>query len=143
MKIRHKLVILLAVLMVTLNGVIAFLIYKRTRQEFIKEFRGKAQLIAVELETTRNYLAWALKTSKIEIPEQTKYFIPAVSGHAIGVKFAEKTGYIIKQTSVRYRNLFNKPDPFEEMVLRKMEEDHNLAEYWGDDIIEGKRDQVY
>ena len=90
MKIRHKLVILLAVLMVTLNGVIAFLIYKRTRQEFIKEVRGKAQLIAVELETTRNYLAWALKTSKIEITEQTKYFIPAVSGHAIGVKFAEK-----------------------------------------------------
>ena len=50
MKIRQKLVILLAVLMVTLNGVIGFLIYKRTRQEFIKEVRGKAQLIVVELE---------------------------------------------------------------------------------------------
>ena len=143
MKIRHKLVILLAVLMVTLNGVIAFLIYKRTRQEFIKEVRGKAQLIAVELETTRNYLAWALKTSKIEITEQTKYFIPAVSGHAIGVKFAEKTGYIIKQTSLIFRNPANKPDPFEEMVLQKMEKDPDLLEYWADDVINGKRVERY
>jgi len=143
MKIRHKLVILLVVLLVTLNSVIAFLIYKRARQEFTREVREKAKLIAVELETTRNYLASSLKASKIGITEQTKVFIPAVSGHAIGVKFAEKTGYIIKQTSVRYRNLFNKPDPFEEMVLRKMEEDHNLAEYWGDDIIEGKRVERY
>ena len=143
MKIRHKLVILLAVLMVTLNGVIGFLIYKRTRQEFIKEFRGKAKLIAVELETTRNYLASALKTSKIEITEQTKYFIPAISGHAIGVKFAEKTGYIIKQTSLKFRNPANKPDPFEERILRRMEEDPELLEYWADDVINGKRVERY
>ncbi|GAN32997.1 MAG: response regulator [Candidatus Brocadia sp. AMX2] len=143
MKIRHKLVILLAVLLVTLNGVIAFSVYKRTRQEFIKEVREKAKLIATELETTRNYLAFALQTSKIGITEQTKPFIPAVSGHAIGLKFAEKTGYIIKQTSMKYRNLFNKPDPFEEMVLRKMEENHNLTEYWNDDVIDGKRVERY
>ncbi|MBI2472582.1 MAG: response regulator [Planctomycetes bacterium] len=143
MKIRHKLVILLVVLLVTLNSVIAFLIYKRTRQEFTREVREKAKLIAVELETTRNYLASALQISKIGITEQTKLFIPAVSGHAIGVKFAERTGYIIKQTSMRYRNLFNKPDPFEEMVLRKMEEDHNLVEYWGGDVLDGKRVERY
>src|SRR3990172_5344979 len=143
MKIRHKLVILLVVLLVTLNSVIAFLIYKRARQEFTREVREKAKLIAVELETTRNYLASSLKASKIGITEQTKFFIPAVSGHAIGVKFAEKTGYIIKQTSVRYRNLFNKPDPFEEKVLKKMEEDHNLVEYWGGDIVDGKRVERY
>ena len=100
MKIRHKLVLLLAVLLVTLNGVIAFSIYKRTRHEFIKEVREKAKLIAIELETTRNYLAFALQTSKIDVTEQTKLFIPAVSGHAIGVKFSEKTGYFIKQTSL-------------------------------------------
>ncbi|MBI5678017.1 MAG: hypothetical protein HZC52_05895, partial [Planctomycetes bacterium] len=81
MKIRHKLVILLVVLLVTLNSVIAFLIYKRRRQEFIREVREKAKLIAVELETTRNYLASSLKASKIGITEQTKLFIPAVSGY--------------------------------------------------------------
>ncbi|MBI4377502.1 MAG: response regulator [Nitrospinae bacterium] len=143
MKIRYKLVILLAVLLVALNGVIAFSIYKRMRQEFISEVREKAKLIVVEFETTRNHLATALKTSNIEINEQTKHFIPAVSGHAIGKKFAEKTGYIIKQTSMRFRNEANKPDAFEEDVLRKMERDLNLLEFWGDDVIEGKRVERY
>ncbi len=143
MKIRHKLVIILAILMVTLNGAIGFLIYKRTHQEFIKEVREKAKLIAIELETTRNHLASILKTSKIEITEETKNFIPAVSGHAIGIKFAEKTGYIIKQTSRRFRNVFNKPDAFEEEVLRKMEENPDLTEYWADDVVDGKRVERY
>ncbi|KKO18209.1 MAG: response regulator [Candidatus Brocadia sp.] len=143
MKIRHKLVILLAVLLVILDSVLVFFVYNRTRREFIKEVREKAKLIAMELETTRNYLASALQVSKIGITEQTKFFIPAVSGHAIGVKFAEETGYIIKQTSRKYRNLFNKPDLFEEDVLRKMEEDPGLFEYWSDDVVNGKRVERY
>lgn len=143
MKIRHKLVILLAVLLVLLNSTLVFFVYKRTRHEFTREVREKAKLIAAELETTRNYLAVALQSSKIGITEQTKFFIPAVSGHAIGKKFAEKTGYIIKQTSRKYRNFFNKPDLYEENVLRKMEENPDLSEYWSDDIIEGKRVERY
>ncbi|MEK6589583.1 MAG: DUF3365 domain-containing protein, partial [Nitrospinota bacterium] len=143
MKIRYKLGILLAVLLVALNGVIAFSIYKRMRQEFINEVREKAKLIVIEFETTRNHLASALNISKIEINEQTKLFIPAVSGHAIGKIFAEKTGYIIKQTSMRFRNETNKPDPFEEKVLRKMEQDPDLLEYWADDVWEGKRVERY
>lgn len=143
MKIRHKLVILLAVLLVALNGTIALFIYKRTRNEFIKEFREKAKLIAMELETTRNYLASALQESDIEIDEKTKYFIPAVSGHAIGEKFAEKTGYTIKQTSLKFRRKENRPDAFEEKVLLEMEKDPNFSEYWAEDIIGGKRVERY
>lgn len=110
MKIRHKLVILLAVLLVMLNGAIAFLIYKRTHREFINEFRERAKMLAVELEVTRNYLASALKMSEVEINEQTKHFIPAVATNAISKKFAERTGYLIKQTSLRFRKKENRPD---------------------------------
>ncbi len=143
MKIRHKLVILLAALLVALNGTIAFLIYKRTRNEFIKEFREKAKLIAMELETTRNYLATALHESNIEINEKTKYFIPAVSGHAIGEKFAEKTGYTIKQTSLKFRRKENRPDAFEEKILLEMEKSPDFTEYWSEDVVGGKRVERY
>ena len=143
MKIRHKLTLLLAVLLITLNGVIAFFIYHRARQEFTKEVREEAKLIAMELEITRNYLAFALKASKLDVNDQTKHFIPAVSGSVIGLKFAEKTGYVIKQTSIKYRNLFNKPDAFEEKVLREMEADPNLVEYWDSDVVDGKRVERY
>ncbi|MEK7733296.1 MAG: DUF3365 domain-containing protein, partial [Planctomycetota bacterium] len=97
----------------------------------------------MELEITRNYLASALKASKLDITDQTKHFIPAVSGSIIGLKFAEKTGYVIKQTSIKYRNLFNKPDAFEEKVLRKMEADPDLVEYWDSDVVDGKRVERY
>ena len=118
-------------------------IYQRTRHEFTKEVREEAKLIAMELEITRNYLASALKASKLDITDQTKHFIPAVSGSIIGLKFAEKTGYVIKQTSIKYRNLFNKPDAFEEKVLREMEADPNLVEYWDSDVVDGKRVERY
>jgi signal transduction histidine kinase/DNA-binding response OmpR family regulator len=143
MKIRHKLVILSATLLVTLNGTIAFFVYKRIRQEYITEYREKAKLLALELETTRNYLASSLEKSGIEINEQTKYFIPAVSGHAIGAEFAKRTGYIIKQTSLLFRREENKPDAFEEKILRKMEEDPGLSEYWAADVINGTRVKRY
>ena len=97
----------------------------------------------MELEITRNYLASALKSSKLDITDQTKYFIPAVAGNVIGLNFAEKTGYVIKQTSLKYRNLFNKPDAFEEKVLREMEADPNLVEYWNEDVVDGKRVERY
>lgn len=143
MKIRHKLVILLAVLLVALNGVLAFFIYKRTRHEFLKEYREKAKLIAEELETTRNYLASALQDSNVEINKKTKYFIPAVAGYAIGIRFEKKTGYIIKQTSLQYRNKNNKPDAFEEKMLLEMEKNPDISEYWANDVINGKRVERY
>jgi len=143
MKIRHKLIIILAGLLVALNGTIGFLIYKRTRQEFNQEMRGKAKLLAMELETSRNYLAKALQTTQIEINEQTKHYIPAIYGHSVAKEFAEKTGYIIKQTSLNYRNEYNKPDDFEEEILLKMEEDPDLKEYWSSDVIDGRRVERY
>ncbi|MDR4505037.1 MAG: response regulator [Candidatus Scalindua sp.] len=143
MKIRHKLVILLAALLVTLNGIVAFLVYKRTHQEFIKEIQEKARMLVIELETSRNYLASVIHSQNIEINDRTKHFVPAIATNAISKKFAERTGYIIKQTSLRYRNEENKPDAFEEEMLKKMEADSSLVEYWSDDIIEGNRVERY
>ncbi|MDR4507079.1 MAG: response regulator [Candidatus Brocadiaceae bacterium] len=143
MKIRHKLVIILAALLVTLNSIVAFLVYKRTRQEFVREIREKAKMMVMELETTRNYLASVFFEQNIEVNDKTKYFIPAIATNAISKKFAERTGYIIKPTSLRYRNEENKPDAFEESILQKMETNSGLLEYWADDIIEGKRVERY
>ncbi|MCR4289871.1 MAG: response regulator [Candidatus Scalindua sp.] len=143
MKIRHKLVILLAALLVTLNGIVAFLVYKRTHHEFVREIQEKERMIVVELETVRNYFASVFDDQNIEITDKTKHFIPAIATTAICRRFAEKTGYIIKQTSLRYRNKENKPDAFEEEMLKKMEADPNLREYWADSTIDGKKVERY
>ncbi|MEE9523982.1 MAG: DUF3365 domain-containing protein [Thermodesulfovibrionales bacterium] len=52
-----------------------------------------------------------------------KGFNPAVFGVRVGNKLYKKTGIKIKQTSMKYRADYNKPDDFEVKVLKKFEED--------------------
>lgn len=50
-----------------------------------------------------------------------KGFPPAIFGKRVGDRFYKKTGITIKQTSVKYRAVYNKPDKFETDVLGKFE----------------------
>jgi hypothetical protein len=50
-----------------------------------------------------------------------KGFIPAVFGKRLGDKFYRKSGITVKQTSLRFRGEYNKPDDFEVFVLKKFE----------------------
>lgn len=50
-----------------------------------------------------------------------KGFIPAVYGRITGNILKGRTGITIKQTTFKYRNEYNKPDGFEETILKKFE----------------------
>ncbi len=56
-----------------------------------------------------------------ELGKEYKGFIPAVFGRRVGDKLFKKTGIIIKQTSLKYRGDYNKPDDFETSILKKFE----------------------
>lgn len=50
-----------------------------------------------------------------------KGFIPAIFGKRIGDRFYKKSGITIKQTSLKFRGDYNKPDDFETLVLKEFE----------------------
>ncbi|GAX61385.1 sensor histidine kinase [Candidatus Scalindua japonica] len=50
-----------------------------------------------------------------------KGFVPALVGSEIANDFSLMTGYKLKQTSVKLRNLNNKPDEWEKKILNKFE----------------------
>ncbi len=50
-----------------------------------------------------------------------KDFIPAIFGKRVGERFYRKSGITIKQTSLKFRGNYNKPDDFETLVLNKFE----------------------
>lgn len=50
-----------------------------------------------------------------------KGFIPAVFGRRVGDKLFTKTGITVKQTSLKYRGDYNKPDDFEVEALHQIE----------------------
>lgn len=56
-----------------------------------------------------------------ELGKEFKGFIPAVFGRRVGDKLFKKTGIIVKQTSLKFRGDYNKPDDFEVSVLKKFE----------------------
>ncbi len=50
-----------------------------------------------------------------------KGFSPAIFGKRVGDRFYKKTGITLKQTSIKNRAVYNKPDLFEKDVLAKFE----------------------
>jgi hypothetical protein len=56
-----------------------------------------------------------------EFGKEFKGFIPAVFGRRVGDKLFKKTGIIVKQTSLKFRGDYNKPDDFEVSVLKEFE----------------------
>jgi len=50
-----------------------------------------------------------------------KGFIPAIFGKRVGDKLYKKSGIVIKQTSLKFRGEYNKPDDFETSVLKRLE----------------------
>ncbi len=50
-----------------------------------------------------------------------KGFIPAIFGKRVGDKLYKKSGIVIKQTSLKFRGEYNKPDDFEAAVLKRLE----------------------
>lgn len=72
-----------------------------------------------------------------------KDFVPARVGSEVANDFSLRTGYRIKQTSLKVRNPNNKPDEWEEKVL-KLFESGNLRKNGGyGEIIRKKDKQIY
>ncbi len=76
-------------------------------------------LIAIH-ESAKEVIAGA--QSRINEPGKVfKGFIPAVFGKRVGDRLYKKTGIVIKQTSLKFRGEYNKPDDFEASVLKRFE----------------------
>jgi general secretion pathway protein A len=62
--------------------------------------------------------------------KEFKGFIPAVFGKRVGDKLYKKSGITIKQTSLKFRGEYNKPDEFETIVLKKFEMTNKGSTYY-------------
>ena len=76
-------------------------------------------LVAIH-ESAKEVIAGA--QSRINEPGKVfKGFIPAVFGKRVGDRLYKKSGIVVKQTSLKFRGDYNKPDDFEASVLKRFE----------------------
>ncbi len=127
--IKLSLVNALAVVIIMAIG-ITYLTMRDVKQRN-HEVLNNCRMIVDEFKLTREYLAESLSVfGHAPLDEKMANFIPARAGYSIGKKFTQKTGYLLKQTSLKLRNPDNAPDAFEQRVLKKFEDEKGLKEYW-------------
>jgi general secretion pathway protein A len=78
------------------------------------------------VEQVLNAASMSVKMNQKRINEKGKGFkgyIPAVFGRETGQILKGRCNVFIKQTTFKYRNAYNQPDPFEKKILHKFEAD--------------------
>jgi len=127
-KLKIVILIIITFIIILVPGyfVIQNQIFKLAEQENIDKARKAAdQLIAM-----RGYMA---KVAPNVMPKNDKISkwacTPAYSGRNVAKTVTEKSGFYIKQTSLKYRNPLNKPNENEKRILKIVEE-KKLPEYW-------------
>lgn len=136
MRIGMKLSLINALVIVVIMAVsITFLVLKDIKHRN-NEILKSCRLIVQEFILTRKYLTESLAAfGGITNDERINKFIPAYAASEIGKMFTRETKYILKQTSLRLRNPNNAPDEFEKRVLKTLEDNKKLDEYWKIDEV--------
>jgi methyl-accepting chemotaxis protein len=90
----------------------------------------KARKTADELIAIRHYMAKLAPNVKITNPNMSRWAAtPAYTGRNVAKEVSDKSGFYIKQTSLKYRNPLNKPNEDEKRILKLIEE-KKLPEYY-------------
>ena len=103
---------------------------RRVKKEFMK--RSGIDIASITPSDDFNKALFAIHESAKEVIAEAqpqinqkgkgfKGFIPAIFGKRVGDKLFKKTGIVIKQTSLKFRGEYNKPDDFEASVLKRLE----------------------
>ncbi len=143
LRLGTKLLWFIAPIMVVAMGIVFTWLIKKEERLIRGEIKTKAEMLALQLEIIREYIAE--KQDVINTDPETgnvtfKHLNPAKVGAAISKRISSSTDYIIKQTSLNYRNPENAPDEYEIKMLKQLQTKGNEDAIWGEDYDrEGKK----
>ncbi|MFQ5713650.1 MAG: DUF3365 domain-containing protein [Candidatus Scalinduaceae bacterium] len=143
LKLGTKLLWFIAPILVVAMGIVFTWLIKKEERLIRGEIKTKAEMLALQLEIIREYIAE--KQDVINTDPETgnvtfKHLNPAKVGAAISKRVSSSTNYIIKQTSLNYRNPENAPDEYEIKLLKQFQTKKNEDAVWGEDYDkEGKK----
>ncbi|CAH2030338.1 c-type heme family protein [Trichlorobacter ammonificans] len=124
MRITAKLTLIISLLLIVLLIVLAWTSYHHDQEMLLQESVEKARTIARQIVETREHLSSVVRA---EQAEQNYELIPQVAATRITQRLTKGTPYYVRQVSQRFRNPLNRPDPYEQAVLRQFA-DASIAE---------------
>jgi signal transduction histidine kinase len=134
-RLATKLLCFIVPILVVATGMVFTWIMKEDR--LIKsEIRKKAELVALQFEIMLDeYIAekQGIINTDLETGDVTfKHLNRAKFGLVISERFSMSKEYIIKQTSLKYRNPANAPDEFEKKALKQLQTEKDEKAVWGE-----------
>jgi len=127
-KMKIVLLIIISFIVILIPGY--FVIENQIKNLAVQENIDKARKAAQQLIAMRGYMAKLAPNVKITNPNMSRWAAtPAFSGRNVAKTVTQKSGFYIKQTSLKYRNPLNKPNANEKRILKLIEE-KKLPEYW-------------
>ena len=136
-KLATKLLCFIAPIMIVVMGAVFTWIIKKEESFIRKEITKKAEALTKQLEIIRDFIAdkQDLINTDLETGNVTfKGLNPARVGTAISKEFSAATNFVMKQTSLEYRNPENAPDKFEVKMLKQFKTTRDKEPTWGEDF---------
>ncbi len=133
-----KITVIVAGILLLFFAANALLHYRQQKSIILGEALEKARGAAYHAVRAREYLSAQYLAGQVQLSTQRYGLIPVVASNRIGRLVAGDLGYRIRQTSDRYRNPDNAPDPFEADVLQKFRSDPDLDEYYAETSAGGE-----
>jgi len=111
--------------------VLLFILYKSINNFIVKQEVSKARLLAHTLVYTREYLAKVAPFVEIKNPTFHPFAItPAYAVTQIAKLLKLNEHIYVKQTSDKYRNLYNKPNSYELFAINYFKHHPNANEFF-------------
>ncbi|GLI38042.1 DUF3365 domain-containing protein [Geobacter hydrogenophilus] len=114
LKISTKFNIILSLLLVFIFLAAAFFVYHRERALIDRIAVDNARSIARQIIETRDYISSVVKGE----PNENYNLVPQVVATNVAKRLTKGSNYYVRQVSLRYRNPDNRPDPYEEEMLK-------------------------
>jgi len=136
---KYKILLIVIVLQVIIMLSLGYITQNKMSNLIVDSNIDKARKAAQQLIAMRGYMATIapyVKFTKDDISHWAA--TPAYSGGRVAKKLTKTAGFYIKQTSLRYRNPANKPDPYEVKILKKLET-KKVKEYWEISSYKGEK----
>ncbi|GAM11284.1 sensor protein kinase WalK [Geobacter sp. OR-1] len=115
LKLGTRLNLFLLLIFAALLTFNAFDDYFRQHALIRKDAIDTSRMMARQIIETRSYLSSVLKDE----PRNNQNLIPQVASTRIAAAISKDSKYTLRQTSLRYRNPGNRPDPYETAILEQ------------------------
>ncbi len=136
LKLGTKFNLIISLVLISLFLVAAYFTYERQHSLILKSAVENARILARQIVETREYVS----DVEQDEPDRNYALVPQVVATQVARRITRNSNYYVRQVSLRYRNPGNRPDHYEEDMLRKFA---GKPPYESSKVVEMKKGKVF